>query len=156
MKKIFLLLSTFIALGGCNKHQDILQNRTPVEKNFCYEIQYMNEKGDLVEDLYDCMMYHDTYGNDFQSAYKKMEPELEQMLARFRTDYQNNDMWDAEKLEIRKTTRPVRNAPNSKLEYTSIDFYMYNVKPYDDYLVIMNSCVIDSEGNVYMIQSGDD
>ena len=158
MKKYLFLFMMLIAFVECDFHKEdvTIPNRTPIEKDFCYEIQYMNEKGELVDGVYDCMVYYDTYGHDFQSAYEKLEPEINQISENFRKDYQNSEMWDANKLEIRTTKCPVRNAPNSEMEYTSVDFFMYNTKPYDDYIIIMSFRVIDSEGNLYVIKSGDD
>jgi len=159
-KSIFPLIAIMALVAGCTPAKNTPENssnKTIIQKNFCYEILALNEYGKVIGDSqFDCMQFVENCGNDFQSAYKHLEPEIEQWMERLRKDEENSDLWNASLLEVRQTNCTVRNTPNSDLQFTSIDFFMYNKKPYDAYIIKMFYKVIDSEGNVYVRLFGDD
>ena len=63
-------------------------------------------------------------------------------------DKKSTGMYDTEKWEIRQVICNVKNAPDDKLVYTSIELYMFS-KLYGAYIVLDKYRVIDSEGNIY-------
>lgn len=162
-KNTFLLFFLSLVCIGCNKHgEDVkvdpidMTNRTAIEKNFCYEIQTLDEFGVPYENTFSCMFYDTICGHDFESAYKNLKPELNRLIGRLHEDYKNKEGWDAERIEIRETKCSVKNSPNTELTYTAINFFVYNIAPYNNYIIVTYYCVIDSEGNRYFIEFGDD
>ena len=156
MNKISYLILATTLLVSCNSNNDgttyVTPNGTIIQKEFCYEIIALNEKGQPIDNHYECIFYEATFGTDFQSAYKQLEPEINQLKEALSSAYHDSGNWDVNRLEVRQVKCSVRNAPNSTLEYTHVDFYMYNIKPYDDYIIVMPYRIIDSEGNVYKLQ----
>ena len=160
MKNIYLLLVAGLVLYGCKPKPEpstVNNNPTPpTPTKDCYQVQALTAYGTLVEDSYDCMKYVNNYGTDFQSAYDNLESTFNGWIERLKYDYQNDEYWDAERIEIRTTPCAVRNTPNDTLEYKSVDFYMYNISPYKDYVIVMLYVVIDSKGNAYTREFPDD
>lgn len=149
---IFLSLLLAIILVGCEANKDI-SNRTHIEKNYCYEVQSLNEYGAAIPNEYQCMQYDTTYGNDFLSAYNHLQAEIEQRLAQLQRDYSGYEGWDGSKVELKQTECFVKNAPSSKLSYISLNFCVYNITPYNEYIVVLPYYVLDSEGNLYLRDS---
>lgn len=113
------------------------------------EIQRLNAL-DEPSDTYDCLQFLDNYGPNFQTAYEKLQPEINDFLEEMKQKY-NRDLWDTDKAEIRLTKRNVRNSPKEDdVEYTSLDVYMFNIS-HNDYCRQRNFRVIDSDGDVYTI-----
>ena len=160
MKNIYLLLVVSALLLGCKGKQGprtVNNNPTPpTPTKDCYQVQALTAYGTLVEDSYDCMQYRGNIGNDFQSAYDNLESTFNGWIENLKYDYQNDEYWDTERIEIRTTPCAVRNTPNDTLEYKSVDFYMYNISPYKAYRIVTYYLVIDSKGNAYTREFPDD
>ena len=156
MNKISYLILATTLLVSCNSNNEgttyVTPSGTIIQKDFCYEIMAINEKGQPIANHYECMLYEATLGTDFQSAYEQLEPEISQLKEGLRVMYKDDNLWDVNRLEVRLMKCPVRNVPNSSWEYTRVNFFMYNIKPYDDYIMIQPYLIIDSEGNVYQPQ----
>lgn len=164
MKKIIPLIILLAVITGCNKHKDDVDvnpqadtvGRTPIQKDFCYEIHDLTSKGALVNlpQAWMCMVYVGTYGDDFESAYAALEPDIQGRLSGIRKYYSSDSTYDPDRLEIRCIKAPVYNAPNDKLEYTYVIYFMYNYF-FEDYVWVACSeyGVIDSEGNLYSIDT---
>ena len=157
MKNFYLLLVVSIVLLGCKKQEPgTVSGPTYPATRDCYQVQALNGYGEVINDNYDCMVYKDTYGDDFQSAYDNLESTFNGWIERLKYDYQNDEYWDAERIEIRTTSCAVYNTPNDTLEYKSVDFYMYNISPYKAYIIVTYYLVIDSKGNAYTREFPDD
>lgn len=122
----------------------------PLPKDCYAEMQLINQLGELTDD-YLCLVLLANYGCDLQTAYTCMEPEILEAMEDLKSQYMNSELWDADRTEIRLTKHPVRNAPREDMEYTAIEFYMYNINPSNDYRLCKIFRVIDSEGNAYNI-----
>ena len=157
MKNFYLLLVVSIVLLGCKKQEPgtVSGPIYPATRD-CYKVQTLNEFGMVIENAYDCMLYVDNYGDDFQSAYDSLQSSISSWKERLYEENKNSEYWDADRIEIRTTPCAVRNTPNDTLEYTSVDFYMYNISPYKDYIIVTYYLVIDSKGNAYTREFPDD
>ena len=122
-------------------------NDTDIDSTECYMLQEYNELGEPV-DSYLCMVFKRKAGHTFDEAFEDIKPELDVLVQRMVEEERKESMYDAEKWELRQVVRNVKNAPNDKLVYTSIELYMYS-RIYNAYIVLYRFCVIDSEGNIY-------
>ena len=129
---------------------------TKIDSTECYMLQACNELGESV-DAYECITFERNAGHTFDEAYASIKTDLDLLVARMVNDEKGGGNYDAEKWEIRQVVRQVKNSPNDKLVYTSIELYMFSVI-YNAYTVVYQYCVIDSEGNIYQIAgpSGED
>ncbi len=160
MKNIYLLLVVSVLLLGCKPKPEpstVNNNPTPTTPTKdCYQVQSINGYGEVMNDHYDCMQFIGNKGDDFQSAYDNLESTFNGWKDALYYDYKNSEYWDAERIEIRTTPCAVRNTPDDKLEYKSVDFYMYNISPYKAYRIVTHYLVIDSKGNAYTREFPDD
>lgn len=157
MKNIYLILILCLTFVGCKKQEPgTVSGPTYPATRDCYQVQTLNDYGEVINDNYECMLYVDNYGDDFQSAYDNLESDFNGWKERLQYDYQNSEYWDEERIEIRTTPCAVRNTPDDTLEYKSVDFYMYNISPYKDYFIVTYYLVIDSKGNAYTREFPDD
>ena len=158
MKNIYFLFVVSIVLLGCKKQEPgtIDYPTSPTATKDCYQVQTLNGHGGVMNGYYDCVRYVKNYGDDFQSAYDNLESTFNGWKDALYYDYKNSEYWDADRIEIRTTPCAVRNTPNDTLEYTSVDFYMYNISPYKDYIIVTYYLVIDSKGNAYTREFPDD
>ena len=157
MKNFYLLLVVSIVLLGCKKQEPgtVAGSMYPATRD-CYKVQALNEYGEVINDNYECMLYVDNYGDDFQSAYDNLESTFNGWKDALYEENKNSEYWDADRIEIRTTPCAVYNTPNDTLEYKSVDFFMYNISPYKDYIIVTYYLVIDSKGNAYSREPGDD
>lgn len=128
--------------------------KTIIEKDYCYQIQAINEIGEIIN-AYDCMIFSDNYGDNLTDAYATLEPQIENKKQLLIDLYKNNPNYNSNDALIRKQTRAVANTPNDKLTFTAIDIYMYTPM-YHNYTIVANFGIIDSEGNLYHLQTADD
>ncbi len=157
MKNLYLILILCLTFVGCKKQESgvVAVPAQPATRD-CYKVQALNGYGEVINDKYDCMVYKDTYGDDFQSAYDNLESTFNGWKDALYYDYKNDEYWDADRIEIRTTPCAVYNTPNDTLEYKSVDFYMYNISPYKAYRIVTYYLVIDSKGNAYTREFPDD
>ena len=127
---------------------------TIIDSNECYQLQGYNELGKPVN-AYECIMFERNAGRTFDEAFTNIKTDLDLLVKRMVNDEKGGGNYDAEKWEIRNVVRQVKNSPNDKLVYTSIELYMFSIV-YKAYIVVYQFCVIDSEGNIYKIVSEDD
>lgn len=72
------------------------------------------------------------------------------LAARMVNDEKSGGNYDSERWELRQVVRQVKNSPDDKLVYTSIELYMFSIV-YNTYTIVYQFPVIDSEGNIYQI-----
>ncbi|MBR3566336.1 MAG: hypothetical protein IKN91_08440 [Paludibacteraceae bacterium] len=160
MKKSILFITMLWLFIACEKQNVINENRTtptPIEKDReteidsseCYMLQSFNELGKSI-DQYDCIVFQKNAGRTFEEAFNNMKPELDALVNRDVDEEKKGANYDATKWELRKIERLVKNSPNEKLIYTSIELYMHSLV-YNAYTIVRQYIVIDSEGNVYQI-----
>ena len=130
--------------NGNGKNAD---SDTEIDSTECYLLQEFNDLGEPI-DSYLCMFFEEKVGHTFDEAFESMKPELDALVQRMVEDEKEVSMYDAERWELRQVVRNVKNAPNDKLVYTSIELYMFS-KIYNAYIILYQYCVIDSEGNIY-------
>ena len=157
MKNIYLILILCLTFVGCKKQESgVVAVPTQPATRDCYQVQALNEYGEVINGNYECMLYVKNYGDDFQSAYDNLESTFNGWKDALYYDYKNSEYWDADRIEIRTTPCAVYNTPNDTLEYKSVDFYMYNISPYKAYRIVTYYLVIDSKGNAYTREFPDD
>ena len=105
--------------------------------------------GEPVES-YECIVFERKGGHTFEEAFASIKTDLDLLVARMVSDEEGGGNYDAEKWEIRQVVRQIKNAPNDRLIYTSIELYMFSLV-YNAYTVVYQFWVIDSEGNIYQI-----
>ena len=155
MKKNVLFLMILGLLVACSQNEVTESNNgTQIDPSECYWIQSYNELGEPV-DAYDGMTFEKKAGNSFDEAFTAVKPELDPLVRRTVEDGKDGANYDAEKWELRQIVRNVKNSPNERLVYTSIELYMFN-KVYKAYTIVYQFMVIDSEGNLYQITLPDD
>lgn len=120
---------------------------TEIDSTECYLLQMYNTLGEPI-DSYLCMFFEEKVGHTFDEAFESMKTELDALVQRMVENEKEVSMYDAERWELRQVVRNVKNAPNDKLVYTSIELYMFS-KIYNAYIILYQYCVIDSEGNIY-------
>ena len=153
MKKSILFLTMLGLLIACDNNNIIDtdgDSRTKIDSTECYMLQECNELGEPV-DAYDlCLRFERNAGQTFDEAYASIKTDLDLLVARMVNDEKGGGNYDDEKWEVRQVIRQVKNVPNDKLVYTSVELYMFSVV-YKAYTIVYQFCVIDSEGNIYQI-----
>ena len=122
-----------------------------IDPNECYMLQEFNELGEPV-DSYKCIVFEKNAGRTFKDAFNSIKPDLDALVNRNISDEIDGGNYDASQWELRQITRNVKNSPDEKLVYTSIELYMFSIV-YNSYTIVHQYCVIDSEGNIYQIVS---
>ena len=122
---------------------------TKIDSTECYMLQACNELGEPI-DAYECIKFEKNAGCTFEEAYASIKNDLDLLVARMINDEKDGGIYDVGKWEIRQVIRQVKNSPNDKLVYTSIELYMFSVV-YNVYTIVYQFWVIDSEGNIYQI-----
>ena len=112
-------------------------------------LQEFNELGEPVES-YQCIVFEKNAGCNFEEAFESIKPEIDALVTRNVSDEKDGGNYDASKWELRQFVRNVKNTPDEKLVYTSIELYMFSVV-YNAYTIVYQYCVIDSGGNIYRI-----
>ena len=163
MKKSILflmILGIFIACGNKNvinnNYNDSTKDTTSnsnvkIDPNECYMLQEFNELGEPV-DSYKCIVFEKNAGRTFKDAFNSIKPDLDALVNRNISDEIDGGNYDASQWELRQIIRNVKNSPDEKLVYTSIELYMFSIV-YNSYTIVHQYCVIDSEGNIYQIVS---
>ena len=124
--------------------------KTEIDKDFCYSF-YRKIQGEDFDT--GCLYFIQNYGDDFESAYETLKPEIDLLRERFNKDQQQTG--NKYNVSERLNTITVTNSPNQNLVYTSIDYYVYS-DIYKHEIKINAYGVIDSEGNFYGIQYPED
>lgn len=127
---------------------------TALRKGFCYEVQMVMQIG-KPSGHYMCMEYDSTYGFDFQSAYNKLEPHINELLEFFYEVNIGPHNPDIKKAEAKLTKCNVLNPVKKDLEFISVDAFAYWTTE-NKYIYLGYCYVIDSEGNAYRRVSEDD
>ena len=122
-----------------------------IDPNECYMLQEFNELGEPV-DSYKCIVFEKNAGRTFKDAFNSIKPDLDALVNRNISDEIDGGNYDASQWELRQIIRNVKNSPDEKLVYTSIELYMFSIV-YNSYTIVHQYCVIDSEGNIYQIVS---
>lgn len=122
-----------------------------IDPNECYMLQEFNELGEPV-DSYKCIVFEKNAGRTFKDAFNSIKPDLDALVNRNISDEIDGGNYDASQWELRQIIRNVKNSPDEKLVYTSIELYMFSIV-YNAYTIVHQYCVIDSEGNIYQIVS---
>ena len=163
MKKSILflmILGIFIACDNNNvinnNYNDSTKDTTSnsnvkIDPNECYMLQEFNELGEPV-DSYKCIVFEKNAGRTFKDAFNSIKPDLDALVNRNISDEIDGGNYDASQWELRQIIRNVKNSPDEKLVYTSIELYMFSIV-YNAYTIVHQYCVIDSEGNIYQIVS---
>lgn len=144
-----------------NEDEQNTDNTTPdadsgtvINPEECYWIQATNDLGEPV-DMYECILFEKKAGRTFEEAFEVMCKEGIDELVRRQIEDEKKAAADGygnynpEQWELRQVQRIVRNTPNEKLVFTSIELYMFS-KVYQTFTIVYSYCVIDSEGNVYL------
>lgn len=147
MKKTLFLLTALVILVACDIKPTIAESGK-IDCTEGYQIQGSNELGAPVDSYYICILFERKAGNTFDEALSSIKDNLDLWTQLVIDDKKSTGMYDTEKWEIRQVVRNVKNAPNDKLVYTSIELYMFS-KLYGAYVILGQYCVIDSEGNIY-------
>ena len=163
MKKSILFLMILGIFVACDNNNVINNNsndnisdttsnsNVKIDPNECYMLQEFNELGEPVES-YGCIVFEKNAGYTFEDAFNSIKSDLDALVNRNVGDEKDNGNYDANQWELRQIARIVKNSPDEKLVYTSIELYMFSIV-YDAYTVVHQYCVIDSEGNIYQIDS---
>lgn len=122
-----------------------------IDPNECYMLQEFNELGEPV-DSYKCIVFEKNAGRTFKDAFNSIKPDLDELVNRNISDEIDGGNYDASQWELRQIIRNIKNSPDEKLVYTSIELYMFSIV-YNAYTIVHQYCVIDSEGNIYQIVS---
>ncbi len=122
---------------------------TKIEAGKCYLLQEYNEFGEPVES-YGCIVFERNGGHTFEEAFMGIKTDLDMLAARMVNDEKSGGNYDSERWELRQVVRQVKNSPDDKLVYTSIELYMFSIV-YNTYTIVYQFPVIDSEGNIYQI-----
>lgn len=163
MKKSILFLMILGIFIACDNNNVINNNsndgtkdttsnsNVKIDPNECYMLQEFNELGEPV-DSYKCIVFEKNAGRTFKDAFNSIKPDLDALVNRNISDEIDGGNYDASQWELRQIIRNVKNSPDEKLVYTSIELYMFSIV-YNSYTIVHQYCVIDSEGNIYQIVS---
>lgn len=148
-------MAIFATLIACNNN-DVDNITSPnggtkIDSTECYMLQECNELGEPV-DAYKCIVFERNAGRTFDEAFASIKTDLDLLVARMVNDEKEGENYDADQWEIRQVVRQVKNSPNDKLVYTSIELYMFSVV-YNAYTIVYQFWVLDSEGNIYQLVS---
>lgn len=143
--------STSVVNNGENEDDNTIEPDRGIEidPNECYMLQEFNELGEPVES-YQCIVFEKNAGRNFEEAFESIKPEIDALLTRNVNDEKDGGNYDASKWELRQIVRNVKNSPDEKLVYTSIELYMFSIV-YNTFTIVYQYYVIDSEGNIYQI-----
>ena len=148
MKKSIVFLMILGIFVACDNNGAI---NNKIDPNECYMLQEFNELGEPV-DSYKCIVFEKNAGRTFKDAFNSIKPDLDELVNRNISDEIDGGNYDASQWELRQIIRNVKNSPDEKLVYTSIELYMFSIV-YNSYTIVHQYCVIDSEGNIYQIVS---
>ena len=163
MKKSILFLMILGIFIACDNNNVINNNsndgtkdttsnsNVKIDPNECYMLQEFNELGEPV-DSYKCIVFEKNAGRTFKDAFNSIKPDLDALVNRNISDEIDGGNYDASQWELRQIIRNVKNSPDERLVYTSIELYMFSIV-YNSYTIVHQYCVIDSEGNIYQIVS---
>ena len=163
MKKSILFLMILGIFIACDNNNVINNNsndgtkdttsnsNVKIDPNECYMLQEFNELGEPV-DSYKCIVFEKNAGRTFKDAFNSIKPDLDALVNRNISDEIDGGNYDASQWELRQIIRNVKNSPDEKLVYTSIELYIFSIV-YNSYTIVHQYCVIDSEGNIYQIVS---
>ena len=163
MKKSILFLMILGIFVACDNNNVINNNsndstsdttsdsNVKIDPNECYMLQEFNELGEPV-DSYKCIVFEKNAGRTFKDAFNSIKPDLDELVNRNISDEIDGGNYDASQWELRQIIRNIKNSPDEKLVYTSIELYMFSIV-YNAYTIVHQYCVIDSEGNIYQIVS---
>ena len=163
MKKSILFLMILGIFVACDNNNVINNNsndstsdttsnsNVKIDPNECYMLQEFNELGEPV-DSYKCIVFEKNARRTFKDAFNSIKSDLDALVNRNVSDEIDGGNYDASQWELRQIIRNVKNSPDEKLVYTSIELYMFSIV-YNAYTIVHQYCVIDSEGNIYQIVS---
>ena len=163
MKKSILylmILGIFVACDNNNvinnNYNDSTKDTTSnsnvkIDPNECYMLQEFNESGEPVES-YICIVFEKNAGRTYEDAFNSIKSDLDALVNRNISEEKDGGNYDTSLWEVRQIIRNVKNSPDEKLVYTSIELYMFSIV-YNSYTIVHQYCVIDSEGNLYQIVS---
>jgi hypothetical protein len=159
MKKHVLLafFGAFIGLGWVGCEPKLGPEPEPdvptvkIDPNECYMLQEFNELGEPV-DSYKCIVFEKNAGRTFKDAFNSIKSDLDALVNRNISEEKDGGNYDTSQWEVRQIIRNVKNSPDEKLVYTSIELYIFSIV-YNSYTIVHQYCVIDSEGNIYQIVS---
>jgi hypothetical protein len=114
-------------------------------------LQEFNELGEPVES-YRCIVFEKNAGRTYEDAFNSIKSDLDALVNRNISDEKDGGNYDTSQWEVRQIIRNVKNSPDEKLVYTSIELYIFSIV-YNSYTIVHQYCVIDSEGNIYQIVS---
>ena len=148
MKKSILFLMILGIFVACDNNGAI---NNKIDPNECYMLQEFNELGEPV-DSYKCIVFEKNAGRTFKDAFNSIKSDLDALVNRNISDEKDGGNYDTSQWEVRQIIRNVKNSPDEKLVYTSIELYIFSIV-YNSYTIVHQYCVIDSEGNIYQIVS---
>ena len=163
MKKSILFLMILGIFIACDNNNVINNNsndgtkdttsysNVKIDPNECYMLQEFNELGEPV-DSYICIVFEKNAGCTYEDAFNSIKSDLDALVNRNISEEKDGGNYDASQWELRQIIRNVKNSPDEKLVYTSIELYMFSIV-YNSYTIVHQYCVIDSEGNIYQIVS---
>mgnify|MGYP003304714968 FL=1 len=148
MKKSVLFLMILGIFVACDNNGAI---NNKIDPNECYMLQEFNELGEPVES-YRCIVFEKNAGRTYEDAFNSIKSDLDALVNRNINEEKDGGNYDANLWELRQIIRNVKNSPDDKLVYTSIELYMFSIV-YNTYIIVQQYCVIDSKGNIYQIVS---
>ena len=148
MKKNVLFLMILGIFVACDNNGAI---NNKIDPNECYMLQEFNELGEPVES-YRCIVFEKNAGRTYEDAFNSIKSDLDALVNRNINEEKDGGNYDTSLWEVRQIIRNVKNSPDEKLVYTSIELYMFSIV-YNSYTIVHQYCVIDSEGNIYQIVS---
>ena len=163
MKKSILFLMILGIFVACDNNNVINNNsndstsdttsnsNVKIDPNECYMLQEFNELGEPVES-YICIVFEKNAGRTYEDAFNSIKSDLDALVNRNVSEEKDGGNYDTSLWEVRQIIRNVKNSPDDKLVYTSIELYIFSIV-YNSYTIVHQYCVIDSEGNIYQIAS---
>ena len=148
MKKSVLFLMILGIFVACDNNGAI---NNKIDPNECYMLQEFNELGEPVES-YRCIVFEKNAGGTYEDAFNSIKSDLDALVNRNINEEKDGGNYDTSLWEVRQIIRNVKNSPDDKLVYTSIELYMFSIV-YNTYIIVQQYCVIDSKGNIYQIVS---
>ena len=148
MKKSVLFLMILGIFVACDNNGAI---NNKIDPNECYMLQEFNELGEPVES-YRCIVFEKNAGRTYEEAFNSIKSDLDALVNRNINEEKDGGNYDTSLWEVRQIIRNVKNSPDDKLVYTSIELYMFSIV-YNTYIIVQQYCVIDSKGNIYQIVS---
>ena len=115
-----MILGIFVA---CDNNGAI---NNKIDPNECYMLQEFNESGEPVES-YICIVFEKNAGRTYEDAFNSIKSVLETLVNRNISEEKDGGNYDTSLWEVRQIIRNVKNSPDEKLVYTSIELYIFSI-----------------------------